>query len=246
MPATNAVDLLRASSPTISVGILSADLMHLSSELALLEGTGIQAIHVDVMDGCFVPLMTVGPPFIKGVKTGFLKDVHLMIQNPEMKVREYVLAGSDIITVHVEASDDVRPILRELGTLENANDPERGLVRGVAINPDTPVELLAPLLDDVEMIVVLAVNPRVKELPFDDSVGERFAEVKEMVASAGKDILLCLDGGIKRSNVEAMGRMGADVLVSGSAIFDGKAPAANARFMLDAVKSQTSRTVHEK
>jgi ribulose-phosphate 3-epimerase len=164
--------------------------------------------------------------------------VHLMIQNPEAKVREYVLAGSDILTVHLEACDDLRPILRELGTMGNANDPERGLVRGVAINPDTPVELLEPLLDDIEMIVVLAVNPRVKGLPFFDSIGDRFAEVKEMVTSAGRDILLCLDGGIKRSNIAAMARMGADVLVSGSAIFDGKAPTENARFMLDAVKSQ--------
>jgi ribulose-phosphate 3-epimerase len=237
MPSTKAVDLLRASSPTISVGILSADLMHLSSELALLEGTGIRAIHFDVMDGCFVPMMTVGPPFIKGVKTRFLKDVHLMIQNPQVKVREYVLAGSDIITVHVEACEDVRPTLRELATMENGNDPERGLVRGVALNPDTPVKLLEPLLDDIEMIVVLAVNPRVKGFPFLDSIGDRFAEVQEMVTSTGKNILLCLDGGIKRANIAAMARMGADILVSGSAIFDGKAPMENARFMLNAVKS---------
>ena len=238
MPATKTVDLLRASSPTISVGILSADLMHLSSDLALLEGTGIQAIHFDVMDGCFVPVMTVGPPFIKAVKTRFLKDVHLMIQNPGATLREYVLAGSDIITVHIEACEDVRSILRELGAMENANEPERGLVRGVALNPDTSLDLLEPLLDDIEMIVVLAVNPRIKGFPFLDSIGDRFAEVKEMVTSAGKDILLCLDGGVKRTNIVAMARMGADILVSGSAIYDGKAPRENAQFMLDAVKSQ--------
>lgn len=223
--------------PTISVGVLSADLMHLGSELASLEGTGIQVIHFDVMDGCFVPMMTIGPPFIKAVKTRFLKDVHLMIQNPETKVREYVRAGSDILTIHVEACEDARSALRELGTLENGNDPERGVVRGVALTPDTPVERLEPLLDEVEMIVVLAVNPRVKGLPFLDSIGDRFAEVKGMVSSAGKDILLCLDGGVTRANISAMASMGADVLVSGSAIFDGKAPAENARFMVQAVKS---------
>jgi ribulose-phosphate 3-epimerase len=237
MTTRKTLDLLRASLPTISVGILSADLMHLSSELALLEGTGIQAIHFDVMDGCFVPALTVGPSFIKGVKTHFLKDVHLMIANPEAKIREYVLAGSDIITVHLEACGDARPVLRELGTMENRNDPERGLVRGVAVYPDTSVELLVPLLDDVEMIVVLAVDPRIQGFPFFDSIAERFAQVKELVRSAGRDTLLCLDGGVKRATIDAMSRMGADLLVTGSAIFDGKDPAGNARFMLNAVTS---------
>ena len=239
MPAARAVDILRGCSPTISVGILSADLMHLSSELALLEGTGIRLIHFDVMDGCFVPMMTVGPPFVKGVTTRLLKDVHLMIEQPEAKVREYVLAGADVVTVHVEACEDIHPILRELGGMDNANDPSRGLVRGVALNPHTPVDRLQPLLEDVDMVVVLAVDPRLKGMPFLDSIGERFAQVKEMVSSAGKGILLCLDGGIKRANIHAMARLGADILVSGSAIFDGKAPAENARFMLHALTSET-------
>ncbi len=234
-------DLLRTASPTISAGVLSADLMHLSGELASLEGTGIQVIHFDVMDGCFVPMLTVGPGFVKGIKTGFLKDVHLMIQNPERKVHEYALAGADIISVHVEACDDLRPALRELGSLPNANDPARGIVRGVAINPDTSLALLAPLLDDIEIIVVLAVNPCLRGLPFFEGIGDRFAMVKELVTLSGRDILLCLDGGVKRSTIESMARMGADILVSGSAIFDGKAPAENARFMLRALKTHSGQ-----
>jgi ribulose-phosphate 3-epimerase len=236
-PPKRALDILRASTPTISVGILTADLMNLGSELALLEGTGIRAIHIDVMDGCFVPFMTVGPPFIQGLRTRFLKDVHLMIQNPAATIREYVLAGADIITVHVEACEDARPVLKELGSLENANDPERGLVRGVALNPDTPLELLLPLLDHVELISVLAVNPRIKGFPFLDSIADRFAMVKDMVVSAGRDTLLCLDGGVKRSSIAAMARTGADLFVSGSAIFDGTDPGENARFMIEAVRS---------
>ena len=121
--------------------------------------------------------------------------------------------------------------------MENRNDPDRGLVRGVAINPDTSVELLEPLLDDIEMIVVLAVNPEVKGLPFFDSIGDKFTKVKEMVSTAKKEILLCIDGGVKRKNIAEIARMGAHILVSGSAIFDGKAPAENARFMLSAIKS---------
>lgn len=238
MPANKAFSLLQACSPTISVGILSADLMHLSSELALLEETDLKAVHFDVMDGCFVPVMTVGPPFIKAVKTSLLKDVHLMIQDPQAKVEDYVNAGADIITVHGESCQDVRAVLRELAMMENRNDPDRGLVRGVALNPDTPVELLEPLLADIEMIVVLAVNPQVKGLPFFDSVGHKFGEVKKLVSTARKEILLCIDGGVKRNNINDIAKMGADILVSGSAIFDGKAPVENARFMLSAIKSQ--------
>jgi ribulose-phosphate 3-epimerase len=240
MPANNAFDLLQACSPTISVGILSADLMHLSSELSMLEGTDIKMIHFDVMDGCFVPMMTVGPLFIKAVETHLLKDIHLMIQDPESKVEEYVRAGADMITIHVESSQDVRPILLELGRMENKNEPDRGVIRGVALSPDTPVERLEPLLDDIEMVVVLAVDPQVKGFPFFDSVGDKFAEVKKMVSRASDEILLSVDGGIKRSNIAEIAKLGADIVVSGSAIFDGTDPAGNVRFMLNAVQSQTS------
>lgn len=239
MPAKKGFNLLKECSPTISVGILSADLLHLGSELALLEGTDLKAVHFDVMDGCFVPMMTVGPPFIKAVKTHLLKDVHLMIQAPKTKVEDYVHAGADIITVHIESCEDIHPVLRELGMMENRNDTNRGLIRGVALNPDTPVELLEPLLDDIEMIVVLAVNPKVKGLPFFDSLGDKFAEVKALVSTTRKEILLCIDGGVKRNNITEFARMGADILVSGSAIFDGKVPVENVRFMLNAIKSQT-------
>jgi ribulose-phosphate 3-epimerase len=240
MSTNKAFGLLQACSPTVSVGILSADLMHLSSELALLEGTDIKMIHFDVMDGCFVPMMTIGPLFIKAVKTHLLKDVHLMIQDPENKVEDYVHAGADMITIHVESSQDVRPILLELGRMENKNDPDRGLIRGIALNPDTPVERLEPLLDDIEMAVVLAVDPKVKGFPFFDSVGNKFAEVKEIISAASNEILLCVDGGIKRSNIAEIAKLGADIVVSGSAIFDGTDPVGNVRFMLNIIQSQAS------
>lgn len=240
MPANKAFNLLRASSPAISVGILSADLMHLSSELALLEGTDVKAVHFDVMDGRFVPMMTTGPVFIKAVKTSLLKDVHLMIQDPQVTVKDYVYAGADIVTVHVESCKDIRPLLRELKTMENKNDPDRGIIRGVALNPGTSVHVLEPLLDDVEMIVVLAVDPAVRGQTFNDSTGSKFAQVKKMVSAAKKQTLLCIDGGVKRDNIAAIAKMGADLVVSGSAIFDGKAPLENARFMLNAIQPQAN------
>jgi ribulose-phosphate 3-epimerase len=236
--STQAFSLLKANAPTISVGILSGDLMHLSSELALLERTDIHAVHFDVMDGCFVPVMTAGPPLIKAVKTPLLKDVHLMIQDPLAKVGDYVEAGADMITVHVESCDDVLPVLRHLATMENRNDPGRGLVRGVACNPNTPVNLLQPLLDDVEMIVVLAVDIMVKGFPFYSSIGQKVAEVREMMSDVRENMLLCVDGGVKKNNINEIAAMRADIVVSGSAILDGKDPVENARFMLNALRSQ--------
>ncbi len=242
MPANKAVSLLRASSPTISVGILSADLMHLGSELALLEGTDLKAIHFDVMDGCFVPMMTVGPLFIKDVKTHLLKDVHLMVQEPEGKVAEYVQAGADLITLHLKSSKDLRPVLRELGKMENQNDPQRGLIRGVAICPGTPVERLEPLLDYVEMILVLAVDLKAIGRGFIESTGERFAQVKKLISAAKRDILLCIDGGVKRENIFKIAELGPDIVVSGNAIFAGGNPVENLRFMLNALRSPANRS----
>jgi ribulose-phosphate 3-epimerase len=243
MPSNKAFNIIKECSPTLSVGITSADLLNLSSEIAILEGTDIKVMHFDVMDGCFVPRMTVGPPFIKAVKTQLLKDVHLMIQDPEAKVWEYVDAGADMITIHIESCEDVQPVLRKLRAVENKNDPDRELIRGIALNPDTSVELLKPLLDDIEMIVILAVNLEVKGFPFFDSFADKFIEVKNLVSEVGKETLLCIDGGVKMNNIAEFARVGADILVSGSAIFDGKDPVGNIRFMLNEIKSHRDKEI---
>ncbi|MDA2930118.1 ribulose-phosphate 3-epimerase, partial [Acidobacteria bacterium AH-259-O06] len=228
----------RRSSPTISVGVLAADLMSLGSELSLLEQTDVELAHVDVMDGCFTPMMTVGPPFIEALKTPLLKDVHLMIQEPLEKVDAYVAAGADVITVHAESSLHIHRVLQKLGEMTNANDPVRGLVRGVALNPGTPLTVLEPLLDEVELIMFLAINPGWEGQTFIPSTFSRITKVKQMIARAGKDILICVDGGIKRNNIADVATAGVDIIVTGSAVFDGKAPVENARFMLDTLRSQ--------
>jgi ribulose-phosphate 3-epimerase len=236
MSANKAFNLLRECSPTLSVGITSADFLNIGKEVELLEGTDIKLMHFDVMDGCFVERLTVGPIFIKAVKTRLLKDVHLMIRNPEEKIQEYVDAGADMITIHIESSGDTLMVLKELGKTENKNDPERGLIRGIAINPDTPVDHLEGLLDDIEMIVILAVNIKVKGFPFFDSYADKFMEAKDLISNCGKEILLCLDGGIKMNNISEFAKLGADILVSGSAIFDKKDPVGNIQFMLKEIK----------
>ncbi|MEE8462870.1 MAG: hypothetical protein V3S50_12190, partial [Acidobacteriota bacterium] len=116
MSATN-FELLLQLSPTLSVGVLAADLMKLGSAVSLLEKTDVKLAHVDVMDGCFTPMMTVGPPFVKALKTPLLKDVHLMIQDPLEKVDEYVAGGADVITVHVESGTHIHRVFQKLGTM---------------------------------------------------------------------------------------------------------------------------------
>ena len=237
MSVTRTIDLLHANSPTLSVGILTADLMFLHDELSLLRQTDVKMIHFDVMDGYFVPRMTVGPPFVKGVKTHLLKDVHLMIQNPLEKVEAFVESGADMLTVHIESSENILPVLKKVGIMKNVNDPNRGLVRGIALTPEIPIDRLEPLLGDIEMVVALAVDPRIKGMPFYEEIGSRCARIRDMISAVQRDILLCIDGGVKRNNIAEIAKIGADIVVSGSAVYDGKAVAENARFMLDTIKS---------
>jgi ribulose-phosphate 3-epimerase len=228
---------LRALCPTVSVGVLPADLMNLGSELAMLERAGVGVIHVDVMDGVFCPQMTVGSSYVRGLRTPLLKDVHLMVHEPLDRLAEYVAAGADIVTVHVEAAVHIHRVLQRLGTMEHGAEPGRGIVRGLALNPGTPLEWLTPpLLDEVEMVSLLAVDPGWSGQKFAAATLPRMAWVKEMIAASGRDILVCVDGGITRDNIAEVAAAGADLIAAGSAVFDGKAAAANARFVLEAVQ----------
>ena len=235
MPKSKGLDILRTAAPTVSIGVITANLLSLGSEIALLESTGAKLAHFDVMDGCFCPMMTVGPPFIKAIKTSLLKDVHLMIEEPLEKVAEYVAVGADIVTIHLEACSNPHRVLQKLGSLTNANDAERGVVRGVAVNPGTPLETLEPLLEELEYISLLAVNPGWGGQKYIPSTTARIARVQKMIAASGRNIILGVDGGITKENIAQIAATGADLIVTGSAVFDGKTPEANARFMLDAV-----------
>jgi len=234
--ANRAFETLKSIIPSISVGMLTADLLNLGRDIALLEQTDVKLLHFDVMDGCFCPSTTIGPPLIKAVKTSMLKDVHLMIANPLTKLGDYAAAGADIITVHLESCPDhIHRIFQELAKMTNTNDPDRGIVRGVAINPGTPVESIEPLLDDIEMVTVLSINPGWGGQKFGKSTSERLARMRKMISN--RDILLCVDGGITKDNISDIAKMDVDLVVTGSAVFDGKAPVANAEFMLGALRN---------
>jgi ribulose-phosphate 3-epimerase len=227
---------LRQRCPTLSVGVLTADLMALGSEISMLERAGVGAVHIDVMDGCFTPALTVGPPFVRAIKTSLLKDVHLMIREPLAALGDYVAAGADIITVHVEACTHVHRVLQQLGKTPHGVDPARGIVRGIGLNPGTPLETIEPLLDEVELVVLLAVNPGWGGQSFIPSTYGRIERVKQMIGAAEADVLVAVDGGVTRANVDEIATAGADLVVTGSAVFDGRAAAANAEFMLRTVR----------
>lgn len=241
MPDQSSLKRLRELAPVLSVGILTADLMSLGSDLHMLEELGANLVHVDVMDGVYCPWMTAGPPLIRAMKTPLLKDVHLMIAEPLGKIAEYVAAGADIITFHPDASAHPHRVLQEMGGMVNANDASRGLIRGVALNPGIPLQVLEPLVDELEMILLLAVNPGWGGQRFVPSTFSRIETVKEMIRISGRDVLLCVDGGITRNNIAEISRTAVDLIVAGSAVFDGKAPRENARFMLSAVEAAKSQ-----
>jgi ribulose-phosphate 3-epimerase len=231
------VELLESLCPTISVGMMTANLLSLGSELSLLEQSGVRLLHVDVMDGCFCPMMTVGPPLIQAMKTTLLKDVHLMIQDPLEKLKDYAAAGADILTVHAESCTHIHRVLQHLGSLQNANDPERGVARGLALNPGTPLEVLESLFDELDLVFLLAINPGWGGQKLLTSTARRVEKLRKMASAVPKKIFLGLDGGVTRANIADVAKLGVDIIVTGSAVFDGKAPAENAKFMLEAVRS---------
>ena len=235
-PPASTLERLASLAPTISVGILTADLMALGADLARLDGTGVPLLHVDVMDGCFTPMMTVGPPFVRALRTPLLKDVHLMITDPLEKLADYVSAGADVVTVHVESSTHVHRVLQQLGTMKNATDAARGIVRGVALNPGTPLEAIEPLLDDVDLVLLLAVNPGWGGQRFIPATIGRIARARRLLDAVERRILLGVDGAITKENIRSVAGTGVDLVVTGSAVFDGKTPTENARHMLEALR----------
>jgi len=216
--------------PHVSVGILTADLLRLGEELSQLEDAGIELIHVDVGDGRFCPQLTIGAPVVRAIPDRFVKDVHLMVEEPLESIHACVDAGASIVTFHLESTRHPHRTLQSLA--------DRDVVRGVALNPGTPLAAVEPLLDELDLLLVLAVNPGWPGQTFLPSTERRLAEARELMG--GRSIILGVDGGVTRSNVADVASLRPDLIVTGSAVFDGGNAGDNVRSLLETVASTVS------
>ncbi len=197
----------------IAPSILSADFSRLGEEVRAVEAAGADVIHVDVMDGHFVPNITIGPVVVEGLKkvTSLPLDTHLMIQEPDRYVEAFARAGSDWITVHAEVCKDLHQTIKRIRELK---------VRpGVVINPDTPIEALDSILGEIDLVLIMSVNPGFGGQGFIPSALDKVARLKKIVEREHYPIEIEVDGGIKLDNVEEVSKAGGDIFVLGTGIF---------------------------
>lgn len=199
----------------LSPSILSADFAHLGEDIRKAEAAGVPYLHYDVMDGMFVPSISFGMPVLKSVRkiTDLVLDVHLMIEDPDRYIDDFVKCGADIITVHYEACKDVKKTLQMIR--------DRGVKAGVTIKPNTPNRVLADLLDQVDMVLLMTVEPGFGGQAYIPSSTEKIRELRRMLDERGLQTDLEVDGGIKKENLQMVLDAGANVIVAGSAIFGG-------------------------
>jgi ribulose-phosphate 3-epimerase len=198
----------------IAPSILSADFSRLGEEILAVDRAGADYIHVDVMDGHFVPNITIGPLVVAALRKVTSKplDVHLMIENPDLYILEFARAGADIITIHQEAVPHLHRTIQLIKSL--------GKKAGVSLNPATPIETLDVILDDLDLVLVMSVNPGFGGQAFIPSALDKIHALRQRISQRGLATELEVDGGVKIDNIRSIVAAGADVLVAGSAVFN--------------------------
>ena len=200
----------------ISPSILSADFGRLGEQVAEASKSGADYIHVDIMDGHFVPNLTIGPIIVSGIRpwTELPLDVHMMIEEPDRLIPEFAKAGANILTVHPEACRHLHRVIYQI--------KELGVRAGISLNPGTPASVLEPVISDVDLVLVMTVNPGFGGQKYIHSVTSKIAKVRQMLDEAGAGAELEVDGGINVETASKAVEAGARVLVAGSAVFNDR------------------------
>ena len=219
------ISKLKTGTPQLSIGTLTGSMMNQGQEVAILENAGVNLLHLDVMDGHAWPKITVGAPFLAGIKTDLIKDVHLLVSNPENHIADFLGAGANIITVHPEHTENLEKNLELL----NASDA----LCSVGIYPSTPLEKITPYLDKIDVVFVLAIGPDTGKETFFDRVAERINKLRKLKPN----LVIAIDGAVKKNNIADIASLKPDLIVTGSAVFDGNDAAANIAEMNTSIAS---------
>ena len=200
----------------LAPSILSADFARLLEDVKKVEKAGCEYLHIDVMDGHFVPNITLGPAIVKSLRrdVNMVFDTHLMIENPDDYIKDFVDAGSDLIVVHAEAC---RHLHRTIQNIKSYN-----VKVGVALNPATSIESIKHIIEDVDMVLIMTVNPGFGGQSFIESVLEKIKELKQLIDDKNLNVDIQVDGGIKPDNIHKVVEAGANIIVAGSAIFNSE------------------------